>query len=146
MLLPVTLLLLSRDHGAMNTMWTNNDELKINPPCWESALFFLDTFTYMDSEFGIVDLVTTGMFDLSHPETAEELDLKKALRAIRQKTSIAKSIVKWIAQNEDLLEDYPEHLRAARLEAMQSDDSCLEAVNDSVRSLPIESRPDEQVA
>jgi len=95
----------------MNTMWTSDDELKINPPCWESALFFLDTFTYMDSEFGIVDLVATGMFDLEHPGTAEELDVKKALRAIKQKSSIAKSIVQWIAENEDLLEDYPEELR-----------------------------------
>lgn len=103
--------IISGDYDRVNTMWTSDNELKINPPCWESALFFLDTFTYMDSEFGVVDLVSTGMFDLSHPETAEELDLKKALRAIRQKTSIAKSIVKWIAENEDLLEDYPEHLR-----------------------------------
>ena len=94
----------------MKTMWTSDDELNINPPCWESALFFLDTFTYMDSEFGIVDLVATGMFDLSHLETVEELDLKKALRAIRQKSLFAKSIVKWIAENKDLLDDYPKHL------------------------------------
>ena len=96
---------------AVNTMWTTDDELKINPPCWESALFFLDTFTYMDSEFGVIDLVATEMFDLSHPGTAEELDLPKALRAIRQKSSIAKSIVKWIAENKDLLDDYPEELK-----------------------------------
>lgn len=95
----------------MNTMWTSDDELKINPPCWKSALFFLDTFTYMESEFGVVDLVATGMFDLDHPETAGELDLQKALRAIRQKSSIAKSIVQWIAENADLLDDYPEELR-----------------------------------
>ena len=94
----------------MNTMWTSQDELKINPPCWESALFFLDTFTYMESEFGVVDLVATEMFDLTHPGTAQELDLPKSLRAIRQKSSIAKQIVQWIAQNKDLLEDYPEDL------------------------------------
>lgn len=92
-------------------MWTSDDELKINPPCWESALFFLDTFTYMDSEFGVIDLIATDMFDLSHPETAEELDLQKALRVIRQKSSISKSIIKWIAENKDLLDDYPHHLR-----------------------------------
>jgi hypothetical protein len=61
----------------------------------------------------VVDLVTTGMFDLSHPETAEQLDLEKCLRAIRQKSSIAREIVKWIAENKDLLEDYPESLRCA---------------------------------
>ena len=96
----------------MNTLWTNNEELKINPPCWKSAVYFLDTFTYLDTEFGIVDLVSTEMFDLTHPGTAEELDLPRALRAIRQKTSIAKSIVKWIAENRDLLDDYPVELQS----------------------------------
>ncbi len=95
----------------MNTMWTNEDGLKINPPCWESAIHFLDTFTYMDSEFGIIDLVATDMFDLTHPSTAEELDLPKALRAIRQKSSLAKSVVEWIAENRDFLEDYPDQLK-----------------------------------
>lgn len=92
-------------------MWSTNEELKINPPCWESALFFLDTFTYLESEFGVIDLVATGMFDLSHDETAGELDLQKNLRAIRQKSSMARSIVKWIAENKDLLGDYPDSLR-----------------------------------
>ena len=95
----------------MNTMRTNEDGLKINPPCWECAVHFLATFTYMDSEFGIVDLVSTDMFDLTHPGTAEELNLPKALRAIRQKSALAKSVVKWIAENKDLLDDYPEQLR-----------------------------------
>ncbi len=93
----------------MNTILTTAEEIKINPPCWESALFFLDVFTYMESEFGIIDLVTTGMFDLSHPETAKELDLKKSLRAIRYKATIAKDIVKWVAENKSRLDDYPEH-------------------------------------
>jgi hypothetical protein len=97
----------------VNTMWTSDQALEISPPCWESALHFLDRFTYLDSEFGVVDLVTTGMFDLSHPETAEQLDLEKCLRTIRQKSSIAREIVKWIAENRDLLEDYPEFLRGA---------------------------------
>ncbi len=94
---------LKRIKSAVNTMWTTDNELQINPPSWESALHFLDRFTYMDAEFGIVDLVATEMFDLSHPETAKELDLKKALRTIRRKSEIAKSIVRWIADNEDLL-------------------------------------------
>ena len=93
----------------MNTLLTTDEELRINPPCWESALFFLDVFTHMESEFGVIDLVTTGMFDLSHPETAKELDLEKSLRAIRHKSAIAKDIVKWVAENKSLLDDYPEH-------------------------------------
>lgn len=95
----------------VNTMWTAGDQLQINPPCWESAVFFLDTFTYLESEFGVVDLVSTGMFDLSHPGTAQELDLKKNLRAIRCKSRQAKDIVKWIADHKAQLEDYPDHLR-----------------------------------
>lgn len=91
----------------MNTMWTTDNELQINPPCLASALFFLDTFTYLDSEFGVVDLVSTGMFDLSHPGTAQELDLEKNLRAIRRKSAYAKDIVRWIVENKDNLADYP---------------------------------------
>ena len=91
----------------MNTLWATDKELNISPPSWESALHFLDTFTYMDSEFGIVDLVTTGMFDLSHPDTAAELDTIKALRAIRHKSKMAKDIVRWIARNKETLGDYP---------------------------------------
>ena len=95
----------------MNTLLTTDEELRINPPCWESALFFLDVFTYMESEFGVIDLVTTGMFDLSHEETAKELDVKKSLRAIRHKAAIAKDIVKWVAENRSLLDDCPEHFK-----------------------------------
>lgn len=97
--------------STMNTMWTSENGLEFNPPCWENAIHYLDTFTYMDSEFGIVDLVSTEMFDLTHPGTAEELNLPKALRTIRHKSALAKSIVKWIAENKDSLDDYPEQLR-----------------------------------
>lgn len=88
-------------------MWATDRELNINPPCWESALHFLDTFTYMDSEFGVIDLVATGMFDMSHPDTAAELDVVRAVRAIRHKSQMAKNIVRWVAENRDLLGDYP---------------------------------------
>ncbi|MGB5914471.1 MAG: hypothetical protein WBG63_06380 [Phormidesmis sp.] len=110
----------TKEECAVNTLWTTDKELRINPPCWESALFFLDTFTYLDSEFGIVDLVGTGMFDLSHAGTADELDLPKAIRAIRQKTAMAKSIVRWIADNKELLEDYPAELQPDTLQPVQS--------------------------
>ena len=96
----------------MKTMWTNNNALEINPPRWESALYFLDTFTYLESEFGIIDLAATGMLDLSHPATAEELDLPRTLRAIRQKVSITKSILHWIANHRESLEDFPLELSA----------------------------------
>lgn len=88
-------------------MWATDRELNINPPCWESALQFLDTFTYMDSEFGVIDLVTTGMFDMSHPDTAAELDISRAVRAIRHKSQMAKNIVRWVADNRETLGDYP---------------------------------------
>ncbi|MBE9059880.1 hypothetical protein [cf. Phormidesmis sp. LEGE 11477] len=92
----------------MSTMRLVNDELEINPPNWESALHFLDTFTYLESEFGLVDLASTGMFDLSHPVTEQALDLPKNLRAIRQKASLSKLVLRWIAENKETLGDYPQ--------------------------------------
>lgn len=92
----------------MKTLWINNHDLELNPPSWENALDYLDTFTCLDSEFGVVDLVTTGMFDLSHPDTAAELDVSKALRTIRQKASIAKEVMRWISENKEILGAYPD--------------------------------------
>ena len=92
----------------MNTMWLVDNELKVDPPNWESALYFLDTFTYLESEFGLVELAATGMFDLSHPATEKELDLLKSLRAMRQKASLAKLVLRWIIENRELLEGYPQ--------------------------------------
>ncbi|MEL6776019.1 MAG: hypothetical protein AAFO06_02100 [Cyanobacteria bacterium J06597_16] len=97
---------------VLNTMWMSDNALQLNPSSLENALFFLDRFTYLDAEFCVIELVSTGMFDLSHPETAQELDLKKSLRAIKQKSLSAKGILKWIAENKDQLEDYPEDLCA----------------------------------
>ena len=47
----------------------------INPPNWEAALHFLDTFTRLEDELSRLELVNTGMFDLDHPETAAKLDI-----------------------------------------------------------------------
>ncbi len=74
-------------------------------------MYFLETFTYLDAEFGMVDLAATGMFDLSHTDTAQELDLTRTLRTIRQKVSITKSILRWIAENKERLEDCPTELQ-----------------------------------
>lgn len=82
----------------------------INPPNWEAALHFLDTFTRMEDELSRLELASTGMFDLEHPETAEKLDLAGAVRAIKLKSRLAKEIVQWITENEHLLN---EHLRPA---------------------------------
>lgn len=95
-------------YKPMHTIWLTNNELKIDPPNWESALYFLDTFTYLDTEFGTVDLAATGMFDLLHPATEQALDLPKSLRAIRQKTSLAKLVLGWIIENRELLGRYPQ--------------------------------------
>lgn len=97
----------ARNYESMNTLWLANDELEIDPPNWESALHFLDTFTYLDSEFGLVDLAATGMFDLLHSATRQELELAKALRAMRQKASLAKLVLRWIIENRETLGDYP---------------------------------------
>lgn len=79
----------------------------INPPSWEAALHFLDTFTHLDDELSRLELANTGMFDLDHPETAEKLDLAGAVRAIKLKSRLAKEIVQWIKANQHVLESDP---------------------------------------
>ncbi len=74
-------------------------------------MYFLENFTYLDAEFGMIDLAATGMFDLSHAATAQEIDLAKTLRTIRQKVSITKLILHWIVENRDRLEDCPQELQ-----------------------------------
>jgi hypothetical protein len=76
----------------------------INPPNWEAALYFLETFTQLEDEFSRIELANTGMFDLDHPETAQKLDLAGAIRAIKVKTRLAKEVVQWIAMNQHLLD------------------------------------------
>jgi hypothetical protein len=87
----------------VNTLWSNEDSLMINPPNWEAALYFLETFTNLDDEFERIELASTGMFDLEHPETAEKLDVAGAVRAIKLKSRLARDILVWIAENEHLL-------------------------------------------
>lgn len=89
----------------MNTLWSNENKLMINPPNLEAALYFLDTFTHLDDEFSRLELASTGMFDLNHPETAEKLDIEGAIRAIKLKSRLARDILAWIAENEHVLEE-----------------------------------------
>ena len=76
----------------------------INPPSWEAALHFLDTFTRLEDELSRLELASTGMSDLDHPETAQKLDLEGAVRAIKLKSRLAKEIVQWINDHHHLLE------------------------------------------
>ena len=76
----------------------------INPPNWEAALHFLDTFTRLEDELSRLELASTGMFDLDHPETAEKLDVEGAVRAIKLKSRLAKEIIQWIKDNQHVLE------------------------------------------
>jgi hypothetical protein len=76
----------------------------INPPNWEAALYFLETFTQLEDEFSRIELANTGMFDLDHPETAQKLDLASAIRSIKVKTRLAKEVVQWIGMNQHLLD------------------------------------------
>lgn len=89
----------------MNTLLTNSQELKINPPRWETALYFLDIYTQLEAEFNQIELLLTDMFDLSHPETQEQLNPASAVRAIKMKASIAKEIIKWLSENKALLDE-----------------------------------------
>ncbi|NEP19788.1 MAG: hypothetical protein F6J97_23365 [Leptolyngbya sp. SIO4C1] len=89
----------------MNTLWSTDKQLMINPPNWEAAFYFLDTFTQLEDEFMRIELAATGMFELDHPETAEKLDLEAAVRAVKLKARLAKDILRWIAEHEHLLNE-----------------------------------------
>ncbi|MEM9805889.1 MAG: hypothetical protein AAF959_11460 [Cyanobacteria bacterium P01_D01_bin.56] len=94
----------------MNSFLAGNHCPIIEPPELETALHFLEVFTNFEEEFNRIDLVNTGAFDLEHPETAEQLDLQGAIRAIRHKSQLAKNVLRWVDDNryslsrEELLE------------------------------------------
>lgn len=88
----------------MNTFLASQDCPIIDPPELETALYFLAIFTNLDDEFNRIDLVNTGLFDLDHPETAQQLDLPGALRAIKSKSRLAKEVLRWIDDHRYSLE------------------------------------------
>ncbi|MEA5464175.1 hypothetical protein [Leptothoe sp. PORK10 BA2] len=80
----------------MNTFLAGQDYPIIDPPELETALHFLGVFTNLEEEFNRIDLVNTGLFDLDHPETAQQLDLPGAIRAIKSKSQLAKNVLRWV--------------------------------------------------
>ncbi len=83
----------------MNTFLAGPDCPIIDPPELETALHFLVIFTNLEDEFNRIDLVNTGLFDLEHPDTAQQLDLPGAIRAIKSKTRLAKNVLRWVDDN-----------------------------------------------
>ncbi len=83
----------------MNTFLAGPDCPIIDPPELETALHFLVIFTNLEDEFNRIDLVNTGLFDLEHPDTAQQLDLHGAIRAIKSKSRLAKNVLRWVDDN-----------------------------------------------
>ena len=83
----------------MNTFLVGPDCPILDPPELETALHFLTIFTNLEDEFNRIDLVNTGLFDLEHPETAQQLDLTGAIRAIKNKSQLAKNVLRWVDEN-----------------------------------------------
>lgn len=83
----------------MNTFLASPDCPILDPPELETALHFLEIFTNLEDEFNRIELVNTGLFDLEHPETAQQLDLPGALRAIKRKSQLAKNVLRWVDNN-----------------------------------------------
>ncbi|MBT9317014.1 hypothetical protein [Leptothoe spongobia] len=83
----------------MNTFLASQDCPILDPPELETALHFLGIFTNLEDEFNRIDLVNTGLFDLEHPETAQQLDLTGAIRAIKRKSQLAKNVLRWVDDN-----------------------------------------------
>lgn len=97
----------------MNTFLAGPDCPILDPPELATALHFLIIFTNLEDEFNRIDLVNTGLFDLEHPETAQQLDLTGAIRAIKSKSQLAKSILRWI-------DDHDHHLNDAELSTQET--------------------------
>ena len=91
----------------VNTFLAGPDCPILDPPELETALHFLTIFTDLEDEFNRIELVNTGLFDLEHSETAQQLDLNGAIRAIKNKSQLAKTILYWIDNN-----DYPQTSQA----------------------------------
>lgn len=80
----------------MTTFLSGQEYPILDPPELETALHFLGIFTNLEDELNRIDLVNTGLFDLNHPETAQQLDLPGALRAIKSKSQLAKNVLRWV--------------------------------------------------
>ncbi|MEM7066119.1 MAG: hypothetical protein AAF572_23510 [Cyanobacteria bacterium P01_B01_bin.77] len=85
--------------SSVNTFLANPDCPIIDPPKLETALYFLAIFTHLEDEFNRIDLINTGLFDLDHPETAQQLDLSGVLRTIKSKSQLAKNVLRWVDDN-----------------------------------------------
>ncbi len=83
----------------VNTFLAGPDCPILDPPELETALHFLTIFTNLEDEFNRVELVNTGLFDLEHSETAQQLDLTGAIRAIKHKSQLAKNVLRWVENN-----------------------------------------------
>lgn len=88
----------------MNTFLASQDCPILDPPELETALYFLVIFTNLEDEFNRIDLVNTGLFDLDHLETVQQLDLPGTLRAIKSKSQLAKNVLRWVDDNRYRLE------------------------------------------
>lgn len=89
----------------MNTFLAGQDCPILDPPELETALHFLAIFTNLDDEFNRIDLVNTGLFDLDHPETSQQLDLTGAIRAIKSKSQLAKAVLRWVDDHRHSLDN-----------------------------------------
>ncbi len=83
----------------VNTFLANHNSAIIDPPELETALHFLAIFTNLEEEFNRIDLANTGLFDLDHPDTAQQIDLPGAVRAIKNKSQLAKNVLRWLEEN-----------------------------------------------
>ena len=83
----------------MTTFLTSQGCPILDPPELETALHFLGIFTNLEDEFNRIDLANTGLFDLDHPETAQQLDLAGAIRTIKTKGQLARSVLRWVDDN-----------------------------------------------
>lgn len=74
-----------------------------NPPSRSTLLYYLSATLEAEQEFQSIAYAASGMFNLSHPDTVQQLELEHALKTIQTKAEIARCMIQWIADHPDSL-------------------------------------------
>lgn len=60
---------------------------------------FLTVTLEMERELQSIEYAASGMFDLSHPQTLKQLELRQSVLTVYSKIEAARSMLRWLAAN-----------------------------------------------
>jgi hypothetical protein len=74
-------------------------DASIGMPSRAKMLYYLDATLEADREFAAIEYAASGMLDLTHTETLQELELDIALKTIQCKAEAARHMIQWLAEH-----------------------------------------------